>query len=121
MALTFEAASGGLAIFTISGKLEKSELDQALLRCEKVIADSGNIKILVLASDFKGWAKASNWEDMSFAERNDPNIDKIAIVCEPDWEGLIDAFTVKDLRKVPFEYFRPSQEAQARRWLDEPE
>ncbi|PCJ39228.1 MAG: hypothetical protein COA99_10575 [Moraxellaceae bacterium] len=120
MTIKLESTNEGLAVIRISEKLGKTEFDQTLLECEKMIAEQGKIKILVLTENFSGWGSANNWEDMSFAERNDANVEKIAIVCEPRWEDLIDAFTVKDLRRVTFEYFLPAQEAKARQWLNDP-
>jgi hypothetical protein len=56
---------------------------------------------------------------LSFPERNDPYIEKIAIVGDPQWQDLVYAFTLKGLRPVPIEYFSTDEEFRARQWLKE--
>ena len=66
-----------------------------------------------------GWfeALADFTEDMSFSERNDQFIEKMAFVGDLDWKDLVLLFTVKDLRKPPIKYFPSEHEDAARIWL----
>lgn len=118
MPIQFEADAGNVAVFRISGKLGKAELEDAQRQCEEMIKSAGQIKLLVLLDAFLGWESAKGWEDTSFAERNDPFIQKMAIVGEAEWEDLVLAFTLQGLRPTPIKYFEPQQQALARDWLD---
>lgn len=118
MPMEFDKAEGDVAIFRVSGKLAKAELDSAQSKCEELIKSLGQIKILVLTESFAGWEGGKGWEDTSFSDRNDPYIKKIAVVGEAKWRDLVHAFTLKGLRPVSIEYFEPDQVATARQWLD---
>ena len=107
-----------LATINIRGVLTREELDNVQSQCEQKIQQVGKIDILVIVVDFSGWHKEDGWEDLSFAERNDAHLGKIAIVGDLKWKDLVYAFTVKGLRPVDIEYFSNQQEIQARSWLD---
>lgn len=108
----------GLVIFRVAGQLAKAELDAVQSQAESII-QNGNTRLLVITENFSGWQKQGDWNDFSFAERNDPYITKMAIVGEDKWRDLIYTFTLKGLRKFPIEYFLPDQEMAARQWLAE--
>ncbi len=119
MAATFEFNDRDkLATINISGVLTRRELDHVQSQCEQIIGQVGKIDILAIVDDFSGWHKEIGWEDMSFAERNDAHLGKIAIVGDLKWKDLVYAFTVKGLRPVDIEYFSNQQEIQARSWLE---
>lgn len=117
MPIEFESEKDAVVVFRVSGKLGKAELDRAYIKCEELIKKVGRVKLLAITDNFLGWEGAEGWEDMSFQERNDPYIEKIAIVGEEKWRDLAYAFTLKGLRPVPIEYFGPGQELAARQWL----
>jgi SpoIIAA-like len=120
MPIEFEFEGGGLAVARVSGKLRKVELDRAQRECEEMIKKIGRVKILVLTKNFAGWERAEGWDDTSFADRNDPYIEKIAVVGGAKWRDLVYAFTGRGLRPVPIQYFEPDQEGAARQWLVNP-
>ena len=120
MPIEFEIESYGLAVLRISGKLKKGELDRAQSECEEMIKKVGHVKILILATNFAGWERTEGWGDTSFADRNDPYIERIAIVGVAKWRDLVYAFTGRGLRPVPIQYFEPDQESVARQWLGNP-
>ena len=108
----------GLVIFNVSGRLTKPELDACQAEAEPTI-QQGQAKILNIVTNFEGWDDNSgDWSDLSFGERNDQYIEKMAIVGESKWRVLVEMFTLKDLRKFPVEYFYPRQEGLARAWLE---
>jgi hypothetical protein len=119
MPIKCDFESGNLGIYTVSGKLGKDEYQQAQQNVEAVIQKLGSIRILIVLENFSGWERAEGWEDLSFSERNDPYIDKIAIVGDPQWQDMVYAFTLKGLRPVPVEYFNTGEESRARQWLGE--
>jgi hypothetical protein len=118
MPIEFERDAGNVAVFRISGELGKEELGKAQSECEELIKTAGSVKMLILLEGFAGWERTEGWEDASFAERNDANIEKMAIVGDAEWEDLVLAFTLQGLRPTPIKYFETDQEALARQWLD---
>lgn len=118
MSVEFEIENNDVAVFRISGELKIQEFEDAQRKCEEFIKKVGQIKILVISDKFEGWEKAEGWGDWSFADRNDPYIDKIAIVGDDKWRDLVYAFTGKGFRPVDIEYFNKEHETGARRWLD---
>ena len=118
MPVEFTVEKGNLGVFRVSGQLSVAELEAAQKEAEEVIKKEGHLRILVVFENFAGWEKGKGWEDISFSERNDPYIKKMAIVGDAEWRDLVYAFTGKGLRKVPIEYFDVNQEEAARQWLD---
>lgn len=118
MPIEWNFEKNNLVVFKVSGKLGKAELDKAQSECEVMIQKSGHVKILVVMENFTGWERTEGWEDMSFSERNDPYLKKLAIVGDAKWRDLIFAFTAKGLRPLPIEFFKADQEIDARKWLD---
>ena len=118
MPIKLEFEQGNLTVFGVSGQLGLAEFEQAQRECEATIQKVGNIKMLVLLQNFLGWERTGDWEDMSFIERNDPFIDKLAIVGADEWRDLVYAYTGKGFRPVSIEYFEVGHESAARNWLD---
>ena len=119
MSVEFEIENNDIAVFKISGKLQLFEFENSQRKCEELIKTVGEIKILVIADDFDGWEKTEGWGDWEFADRNDANIRKIAIVGDEKWRDLVYAFTGKGFRPVDIEYFDSGYEENARNWLVE--
>lgn len=107
-----------ILVFQVSGNLSFTELNNAQLEAEKII-QQGRIKILTVAENFTGWDDKDEWEDLTFMDRNDQFIEKMAIVGDPKWKELTYAFTLKGLRNFPIEYFEEDHEEFARTWLTE--
>lgn len=57
MPIQFETEKDSVVIFRVSGELGKAEFDQAQNKCEKIIKETGSIKILVLTDNFTGWER----------------------------------------------------------------
>lgn len=107
----------GLVVFYVSGILTKPELDLCQKNAEETI-QQGQAKILNIVTDFLGWDDNSgDWADLSFGERNDDYIQKMATVGDDKWRDQAAMFTLKGLRKFPIKYFSDGQEKLARLWL----
>ena len=121
MAVEFELEdASNIVLINVSKKLGIEEFKQLQGKCEVAIKAVGNIKLLIVLRDFQGWENAKGWEDMNFEEENDAYIDRIAIVGDKErWESLAYAFTTKDLRPMPIEFFGETEVLAARGWLDE--
>ena len=71
----------------------------------------------MILEDFQGWKKGPGWDDMSFSNEHDRNIEKMAIVGPEQWRDWACAFAGKGFRSVAVEYFMPSQLERAKDWL----
>ena len=118
MSINWSYEDENLLVIRVSGVLTKSELDVCQSEVEPMIK-KGNAKLLVIVEDFDGWSKSDEWGDVSFSERNDPYIYKMAILDDDKWRELAAMFTMQGLRDVPIEYFLTDQEIPARQWLSE--
>jgi hypothetical protein len=107
---------GELLTARISGMLSQPELAAMQQSAAGVIQQYGHVRMLIIAKDFQGWQKGSDWDDVSFME-NDPYIRKMAIVGEKEWEELALLFTGQGIRKFPIEYFQPADLDRAKTWL----
>ncbi len=115
------SSEANLAVIRISGRLGRAEFDQALGKCEALIKVKRKIKILTVLEGFYGLENADGWEDMSFANKNDQHILKMAVVSDSDWHDTAYLFTAKDLRPMPIEFFEEGEEQVAREWLNSEE
>ncbi len=117
MPVEFRIVDDNHLTLRISGELGIDEFRRVQADMETAVQKQGSVKLLILLDSFSGWEQADGWEDLSFMERNDRFMEKMAIVGDDKWRDLAYAFTLKGLRSVPIEYFTPDAEASARRWL----
>jgi hypothetical protein len=108
----------GIVTWNITGQLQQPDLTATQKYASDIIRKHGPIRILVIAEDFKGWAKAGDWGDLSFQIENDQYIEKVAVVVDKKWEDLVNMFIGKGLREFPVECFRPSEKDNAMAWLE---
>ena len=100
----------------ISGKLSADDYEILEPGVEKLIGDSGKIKILFIMHDFHGWDMGAVWEDIKFATKHCRDIEKVAMVGEKTWEKWMAAIC-KPFTMSSIKYFDASEQAEARRWL----
>lgn len=113
---TITDTSNRIITMKVTGKLKYADLAAAQKSAAQTIKKIGKVKILVITENFQGWEKGK-WGDVSFSSENDANIEKIAIVCEKQWEELAQLFVAKGVRRVQIEFFPPDQLEMARAWL----
>ena len=99
-----------------SGKLSAEDYETLEPGVEKLISDSGKIKILFLMHDFHGWDVGAVWEDIKFAAKHCRDIEKIAMVGENTWEKWM-ATICKPFTMSSIKYFDAGEEQAARDWL----
>jgi hypothetical protein len=107
---------GDTLVFKITGKLAQSELATAQKDAAKILQKSGTKHMLVLAEHFEGWGKG-DWGDLSGQMTMEPYIDRMAIVGDEKWRSLALMFAGKGIRRMPIEYFAPTDLAKAQAWL----
>lgn len=110
-------SSAGVVEVRVSGVLRHADFAESQRSIAEIIERRDPVRLLIRAERFLGWAHDGDWGDVSFQERYDPRIDRIAIVGPERWEDLALLFTGRGLRPVAIEYFRPEQLDEARRWI----
>jgi hypothetical protein len=111
------SSTGSILSFKVSGTLTRAEVGNMQAVTVAGIRRWGKVSALVILEDFLGWEKASGWEDTSFVDEHDTNIQKMAFVGPEEWRDWVCAFAGKGFRPVAIQYFLPLQLDKAREWL----
>jgi len=111
------SSSKPILSFKVTGTLTSLEVGSMQAATLAGIRNWGKVSALVIIEDFLGWEKGPGWEDTSFANEHDQNIEKMALVGPEQWRDWVCAFAGKGFRPVAIEYFLPSQLEKAREWL----
>jgi hypothetical protein len=117
MGATIEREEGKLRVLKITGLVRKSELDAALATEANQWGLTAHVKVLVIVENFKGWERGADWGDITFFEAHGDQIDKIAIVADPQLEADLLGFAGAGFRRAPVKFFSANQLALARAWL----
>jgi hypothetical protein len=117
MGITIEREEGNLRVLRITGLLRKSEFDAALAIEAKQWGPATRVKVLVIVENFKGWERGADWGDLTFFENHGDQIDKVAIVADPQFETDLLMFAGAGFRRAPVKFFPANQLAPARAWL----
>ena len=118
MPATIEKTGNNTYVLRVSGMLQESEFHTVQDTLASDIDAGVKPRVLAILENFEGWERGE-WGNLDFMYWHSPEIAKIAMVGEPQWEVKAMAFAGGDLRKAPMKYFPPEQEAQARVWLEE--
>ena len=120
MPMTLEpvSADDGILTVKVTGQLTAAQWHAAQSAALDRTRPSppGSVPVLVVAEDFLGWERGS-WPDSPLQAEFDRHVRRLAIVAEPRWQDLALLFTGKGLRRIPIEFFVPSDVQAARRWL----
>lgn len=111
-----EAAGGKILDVKISGKLTKQNYETFVPQVERIIKESGKIRILVEMIDFHGWEVGALWEDIKFDLKHFGDIERLAIVGDTKWEAGMATFC-KPFTSATIKYFDESKLADARAWI----
>lgn len=109
--------AGRVITLKISGRLTQTELAAAQQATGKIIDAQGKVRLLILIENFQGTAKEGDWGDISFQMQYDDAIERIAVVCEPQWKEAALLFTGKGVRRLAIEHFEPADLAAAQAWV----
>ena len=104
-------------VVCIEGVLTFNDLKEFEKRGHDEIDRSQKAKILFLAEQFSGWGKEGDWGDLTFMHEYDPYIEKIAVVANEKWRDQLLMFLRADVRQASVMFFLPSEEKDARDWL----
>ena len=104
-------------VLRLSGTVEKAEFDAVQQALAKEIDAGAKPRILTLLDRFVGWEQGAAWGDLEFLFTHSSEIQRIAIVGDPQWEANAMAFAGAGHRPAPVKFFPTGQEPQARGWL----
>ncbi len=117
MSVSFTKESEDLFVVSIEGVLTFDELKEIENKFTAAIDRSRKIKGLILAENFSGWAKEGDWGNLEFMLKNDPYIQKIAVVANEEKKDDLLIFLGKGMREASVEFFPAGEEEKARDWL----
>jgi hypothetical protein len=117
MAIRIEAEPNGLLVIRVSSLVTREDMKQWQEAIVAVIKRYDKAKALVILEVFQGWEKTDAWEDISFIAEYDKKMEKIAVIGDLKWRDDVFAFMGKPFRSASIEFFKPSQESEARTWL----
>jgi hypothetical protein len=117
MGATIQQGEGNVRILSLTGLLRKSEWDRVLATEAKEWGPATRIKVLVVIKDFKGWEPGVDWGDVTFFATYGNQIEKIAIVADPQLETDLLMFAGAGFRQAPVKFFSLNQLELARTWL----
>jgi hypothetical protein len=118
MAIQIEAEANGLVIIRIYSLVTLDDMKQGQEAIVAAIKHYGKARVLVVLEAFQGWEKSDAWEDISFITEYDKKIEKLAVIGDLKWRDDVYAFMGKPFRSASIEFFNPSQESEARTWLE---
>jgi hypothetical protein len=111
-------STGNLLEVRLTGKLTKEFYERLAPEVEKMIAEHGKLRILMIMHDFHGWTAGALWEDIKFEFKHSRDIEKLAMVGDSKWEKGMAAFC-KPFTKATIRYFDSKQIDEARKWIAE--
>jgi len=109
----------GIFLVRISGVLKQAEFHGLQDEIAKHIDDGKKPRVLAMLENFEGWEHGADWNDLDFLMSYSNEIERIAIVGDPQWEPHALAFAGAGVRRAPVKFFSPEHLTQARRWLSE--
>jgi len=104
-------------VLRFSGTVQLSEFGKVQQTLASDINAGAKPRILATLENFEGWEKGANWGELDFLFAHSHDIERIAIVGEPSWEGQALAFAGSGFRRAPVKFFPASDLAAARSWL----
>lgn len=107
----------GLFVIRLSGTLTVEDRNAVEKFGREHIDRGTQIKVLILAEDFSGWARQGNWGDLTFMLEYDRFIEKIAVVASEQWRDRMLLFLGAGLREASVEFFSIGEENLARALL----
>ncbi len=100
----------------VAGKLVHADYETFVPRVERLIAEHGKLRLLIVLRDFEGWKASALWDDVRFDFKHFRDFERIAIVGETVWEKGMTLFC-KPFTTAEIRFFGAGSEAEARAWL----
>jgi len=118
MAILIETETNGLLNVIVSNLITREDVTHCQEAVAAAIKRYGNIKVLVVLDAFQGWGTSDEWKDFLFYAEYEDKIEKIAVIGDLKWRDDMFSFLSGSFRSGLIEFFNPSQESEARTWLE---
>lgn len=112
-----EKQSGKLLEISLTGKLVKEDYETFVPAVERLVAQHGKIRMLLVMHDFHGWTAGAAWEDTKFAAHHFWDIERLAIVGETKWQHGMAVFC-QPFTAATVRYFDHSAMPDAGVWVE---
>lgn len=113
-----EEVHGKVMEVAIHGTLGPEDYYMVVPKTERLIAQHGKIRMLVVMHDFHGWKPGALWEDIKWNAKHLRHIERLAIVGEKTWHQWMTGFC-KPFTSAEVRYFTTTQLGAARAWVYE--
>lgn len=104
----------------IDGRIEKSDILEAIEAVKPMMADHDAIHIYVEMESFDGVSLEAMWEDLCFALPNLGHFKRKAVVSSEDWVETATAIGDRLFPNIKVRCFTPEEKDAAIKWISEP-
>ncbi len=112
-------ASGNVVEIQVTGKLTAEMYDELVPLVDRLVKESGKLRMLFTMHDFHGWTAGALWDDIKFGLDHFRDISRLAIVGETKWQKGMAVFC-KPFTTAKVKYFESTDLEAARAWVREP-
>lgn len=117
--LKIENPSKDLLELHPSGPLDEADIEQLKINFEKLLSKNEEIKLLIFASEFSGWATASAAEKhFQLVKNHHKKVSKIAFIIGHPWQKWI-AMAIKPFVHPKVKNFEGSDTEAAKTWISQ--
>jgi hypothetical protein len=114
-----EENGGKILVVYVSGKVAKADYKPFVPEFERLLQQHGKMRVLFDMTEFDGWDADALWEEIKFDIKHFADIERLAVVGDKKWhQGM--TILCKPFTKATTRYFDHADDAEARKWLDEP-
>ena len=114
-------SQGNCLAFRVSGEVSAEQEQHWIDELQKVIDESGSIRMMMILADDAHWGIKASLKDLHFALKHSREFERIAIVSDSkvmSWLVSLDDFVASFL-KISEKHFLPEQQAEAWEWLQQ--
>jgi hypothetical protein len=101
----------------LHGKLLPEDYETFVPETERLIAQFGKVRILVIMHDFDGWSAGALWNGIQWNSKRFNRVERLAVVGEKAWHRWMTGFC-RALTSARVRYFTPDQLDEANEWLN---
>ena len=109
-------SSGKVVGFKLVDKITDQDFKSFMPEVEKLIAEHGNIRLLMIVVYPERFEPKATWDDLVFWVKDAKYIERLAIVGQKNWEKWL-ALLEKPFLKTEVKYYNTSRLQDAWNWL----
>ncbi len=104
--------------FTITGKIEASDIDKVTQLIEAKLENQDKLRIYAEVNQMKGMSLAAFIKDLKFSLKHFKDFEKEAIVSDGKWLQKLAALGSKLFSSIEVKHFSFADKAQALEWIN---